>query len=357
MTTATAPERFAAAELDLDVHDAEAFHLACIERGWGDGLPMIPPTRARVERMLAEFDGDPQAIRGHLPTGRGAVTAELLAVQAVLAGCRPEAFPILVAAVDGVLDPAFNLHSIQATTHPVGVTMIVSGPIVQRVGVHAGAGCLGPGYPVNATLGRAMRLTLLHVGLARPGEGDRATHGQPGKFTSCFAERADANPFSSLAVDRGVNAAMSAVTVVGTEAPHNVNDHVGSTAAHIGTVAASAMSTTANNNAYGQNLGEMLLVLGPEHAATIAADGWDKDDLRHFLYERARIPLRQLKIGGMWGMHAWPAWLESLDDDDRIPVVRAPERFLITVAGGEGKHSLAFPTFASSRAVTTAIDA
>jgi hypothetical protein len=206
-------------------------------------------------------------------------------------------------------------------------------------------------------LGRAMRLTLLHVGLARPGEGDRATHGQPGKFSACFAERADANPFGPLVEDRGFDRDTSCVTVVAGEAPHNVNDHVGTTAAHIGTVAADAMSTTANNNAYGQNLGEMLLVLGPEHAATIAGDGWTRRDLQHFLYERARIPMRRLRIGGMWEMRAWPRWLASLDDDDRIPVVRATERFLITVAGGEGKHSLAFPTFASSRAVTTAIGA
>lgn len=348
--------RFEAAELDLDVTGAEEFHLACIERGWGDGLPMIPPTRERVETMLSGFAGDAHAVRGYLPTGRGGVTAELIAVQAVLAGCRPEAFGILVAAVDAVLDPQFNLHSVQATTHPVGVVMIVSGPIASRVGVHASSGCFGPGFPANASLGRAMRLTLLHVGLARPGEGDRATHGQPGKFSFCFAENDAVNPFTSLAEDRGFDPSTSCVTVVAGEAPHNVNDHVGASAAHIGTVAAHAMSSTSNNNAYGQNLGEILLVLGPEHAATIASDGWTKRDLQRFLYERARLSMRRLKIGGMWGMHAWPAWMESLDDDDRIPVVSEPDRFLITVAGGAGKHSMAVPTFASSRAVTRAID-
>src|SRR5256712_11384758 len=164
-------------------------------------------------------------------------TLEKLAVNAVRAGCEPAYFPVVVAAVEAMLEPAFNLYGIQATPHPVAPLLIVHGPIARELGVHAGSGCFGPGFRANATIGRAIRLILMNLGGAWPGRYDMATQGSPAKFTYCIAEREDASPWGPL------RAGESAVTVFGGEAPHNVNDHVSTGAAGIlATVADTAVS-------------------------------------------------------------------------------------------------------------------
>jgi hypothetical protein len=326
---------------------AEAVFSAFCERQWCDGLPIVPPTEARVLAMLGGAPGD--RLLGLMPPLWRQATLEKLAVNAVMAGCEPPAFPVIVAAVEAMLDPSFNLYGVQATTHSVAPLLIVHGPIATALGVHSGSGCFGPGFRGNATIGRAIRLILLNVGGGWPGRHDMATQGSPAKFSYCIAERADASPWGALHDD-------NVVTVFGGEPPHNVNDHVSTTAAGIlATVADTAVSLGSNVGWYFSQ-SQLLIVLGPEHAQTIAGDGLSRADVQRFVFENARLPLRTLKLGGMWGIHDWPRWMHAVTDDDALlPQVPSPEDVMVIVAGGPGKHSAVVPNCTFSRAVSRPI--
>jgi len=330
----------------LDTPDA--ILAAFCEREWCDGLPIVPPTEERVRTMLGGAAA--QRSLGAMPPLWRQATLEKLAVNAVMAGAEPSYFPVIVAAVQAMLDPSFNLYGVQATTHPVAPLLIVHGPAAHELGVHAGSGCFGPGFRANATIGRAIRLIMLNVGGAWPGRYDMATQGSPAKFSYCIAERDDV-PWGPLHADR-------AVTVFGGEPPHNVNDHVSTTAAGIlATVADTAVSLGSNVGWYFSQ-SQLLIVLGPEHARTIAGDGFSRADVQRFVFEHARLPLRTLKLGGMWGIQDWPRWMHAVTDDDALlPQVPSPEDVMVIVAGGPGKHSAVVPNCTFSRAVTRPIQA
>jgi hypothetical protein len=332
----------------LEVEDSpEAVLEAFVERGWCDGLPIVPPTEERVRIMLG--GADPARSLGPMPPLWREATQELLAINAVMAGCRPEYFPVIVAAVEAMLDPAFNLYGVQATTHPVAPLVIVNGPYGRRIELQGGSGCFGPGFRANATIGRAVRLILMNVGGGWPGRHDMATQGSPAKFSYCIAENEEASPWDPLA-------AGDSVTVYGGEAPHNVNDHVSTAAAGILTTVAHTAATLGSNVGWYLAQSQWLVVLGPEHAQTIAADGLGRVDVQRFVYEHARLPLRTLKLGGMWGAQDWPAWMMALRDDEaRPPRVPSPEDVLVIVAGGPGKHSSVVPNCCFSRAVSRPI--
>src|SRR5438093_270867 len=302
------------------------------------GLPMVA-----IEHPLGGEPGDRSL--GAMPPLWRLATLEKLAVNAVMAGCEPAAFPLVVAAVEAMLDPSFNLYGVQATTHSVAPLLIVHGPIAAELGVHSGSGCFGPGFRSNATIGRAIRLILLNVGGAWPGRHDMATQGSPAKFSYCIAERRDA-PWGPLHE-------ANVVTVFGGEPPHNVNDHVSTTAAGIlATVADTSVSLGSNVGWYFSQ-SQLLIVLGPEHAQTIAKDGFGRDDVQRFIFEHARLPLRTLKLGGMWGIQDWPRWMHAVTDDDALlPQVPSPEDVMVIVAGGPGKHSAVVPNCTFSRAVS-----
>jgi hypothetical protein len=325
-------------------------------RRWSDGLPVVPPTEERVAAMLAAAALEPGTSLGKVPPSWDEALAEKVAVNAVMAGCAPEFMPVVATAVEAMCDPRFNLYSVQATTHPVAPLLIVSGPIARKIGMNAGSGVFGPGYHANATIGRAIRLVLLNIGGGWPGEGDMATQGQPGKYSYCIAENETANPWEPLHVDRGFAAHDSVVTVLGGESPHNVNDHVSTTAAGVLAVIADTLSSLGGNTKWYLAESECAVVLGPEHAATIHRDGLTKADVRRMLYETARRSLRDLKRGGMWGMHDWPRWMLAIADDDaRLPIVPDPDSILVTVAGGPGKHSAVIPNMAVGRSVSRRI--
>ncbi len=317
------------------------------QREWCDGLPIIAPTEQRVAAMLGGRDGG--LLLGAMPPLWRQATLEKLAVNAVMAGCEPAAFPIILAAVEAMLDPAFNLYGVQATTHPVAPLLVVNGPYGRRIGLHSGSGCFGPGFRANATIGRAIRLILLNVGGAWPGRYDMATQGSPAKFAYCIAENEAAAPWGPL--HEG-----DVVTVYGGEAPHNVNDHVSTTAAGIlGNVADTAVSLGSNVGWYFSQA-QLMIVLGPEHAKTIAGDGFERADVQRFVYENARQPLSLMRLGGMWGMQDWPRWMNATTDPDaRLPRVPSPDDVLVVVAGGSGKHSAVVPNCTFSRAVSRPI--
>lgn len=332
----------------LEVEDSpEAVLDAFVERGWCDGLPIVPPTEERVRAMLG--DADATRSLGPMPPLWREATLESLAINAVMAGCRPEYFPVVVAAVEAMLDPAFNLYGVQATTHPVAPLLIVNGPYGRRIELHSGSGCFGPGFRANATIGRAIRLILMNVGGGWPGRHDMATQGSPAKFSYCIAENEEVSPWDPLAPG-------DTVTVYGGEAPHNVNDHVSTAAAGILTTVAHTAATLGSNVGWYLAQSQWLVVLGPEHAQTIAADGLGRADVQRFVYEHARLPLRTLRLGGMWGAQDWPAWMMALRDDEaRPPRVPSPEDVLVIVAGGPGKHSSVVPNCCFSRAASRPI--
>lgn len=332
------PEAF----IEID-DDPQAVLAEFCARRWCDGLPIVPPTAERVRLMLGARE--PHRSLGAMPPLWRQATVQKLAVNAVMAGCEPAYFPIIVAAVEAMLDPAFNLYGVQATTHPVAPLVVVHGEYGRSVEIHAGSGCFGPGFRANATIGRAIRLILLNVGGAWPGRHDMATQGGPAKFSFCIGENVEASPWGPLH-------AGDAVTVFGGEAPHNVNDHVSTTASGILTTVADTAVSLGSNVGWFMSQSQLMLVLGPEHAATIAGDGLSRADVQQFLFAHARLPLRLLKLGSMWGMHDWPAFmLATRDDDALMPQVLSPDEIFVLVAGGPGKHSAVVPNCTFSRAV------
>jgi hypothetical protein len=327
--------------------DLEAVQRFYLQRGWSDGLPIIPPTPERVAAMLEGSSLPPDLVLGEIPPNWGAATVEKVAINAVMAGCLPEYMPVLTAAVEAICDPAFNLYAIQATTHPCAPLLIINGPIRETLDLNSSSGAFGPCWRANATIGRAMRLVLLNVGGAHPGVGDMSTQGAPSKFSYCVAENEEENPWQPLHVERGFRIDQSAVTVVAGEPPHNINDHSGRTADDILTIVAGALAVTGANNAY--TGGESLLAFGPEHAATIAASGFSKADAVEWLRRRALIPLER---------YTEDTLLERYREipDGPIPMVRNPEDLIVIVTGGPGKHSCWIPTFGgSTRSVTREI--
>jgi hypothetical protein len=343
------PRRPPTVEADLedlatvDPDDPDAVLRLFTERQWSDGLPVIVPTPARVDAMLAGADGARSL--GAMPPLWRQATLEKLAVNAVMAGCEPAYFPLIVAAVRAMLDPVFNCYGVQATTHPVAPLVIVHGPRARALGVHGGSGCFGPGFRANATIGRAIRLVMLNVGGAWPGRHDMSTQGSPAKFSYCIAENVEASPWGPWRAEDGV-------TVFGGEPPHNVNDHVSTTASGLLTTIANTAVAPGSNVGWILSQSQLLIVLGPEHAATIAGDGFSRADVQRFVYEHARLPLGTLKLGGMWGMHDWPAWMNAVRDDHALmPAVSSPDDIFVIVAGGPGKHSAVIPNCAFSRAV------
>jgi hypothetical protein len=337
--------------------DAEEFLAFAMETGWGDGLPLIPPTERRVERMLAAVPSrDPEELVGRIPPRMGHATVRQLAVNAVMAGCLPDYMPVVLTALRCMLEREWNLQAIQSTTHPVAPLVVIHGPIAKRIGANWGYGCFGPGNRANATIGRAIRLVMLNIGGAWPGRGDQSGQGQPSKYTYCIAENEEDSPWLPLHVRRGLPPGSSAVTVMGMTNPENVNDHVSGDPVGILTTMASVIATLGTNNCY-YNMAEIGCIINPEHAALIANAGWGIDDITHYLYEHARLPLRELRRGGMYGMHAWPDWQEAEQDPDaRIAPVRDPSDYVVLVAGAQSKHSSVVKAYSENRTVTLPLE-
>jgi hypothetical protein len=335
--------------------DFDAINALVRERGWGDGLPVVPPTPARVEAMLAYCDRPWDRPLAAIPPRYGEATPLRLAANAVMAGCRPEYFPVLATAVQAMCEEPFNCYGIQATTHQCAPLLILNGPIAKELGVNAGHNAFGPGVQANATIGRALRLVLVNIGGAVPGAGDMATFGSPAKYTYVAAENEDASPWEPLHVERGLPRESSAVTVIAAEGPHNVNDHESLSAEGVLTMMAGTMGITGANEVYYD--AQPLVVFGPEHAATIAAGGYSKADVKRFLFEHARLPLGKFSRENIerrfrvkFAERYAGAGLDAL-----VPVVQRPENLLVAVIGGAGKHSAYMPTFGSTQAITRAL--
>ena len=331
-----------------------------IARGWGDGLPVVAPTADRIERMLAGRAPEADRVLCELPPLFAAVTWRDIAVNAVLAGCRPEYLPVIAAAVEALAAPEFNLVGIATTTGSAATAVIVNGPIARSIGMNAAANVLGPGNRANATIGRAVRLVLQNVGGARPGEIDMATLGQPAKYTFCMAENESESAWTPLHVERGFAPQDDVVTVAGTagivevvDSSSRDCDELAQTFAHsmriAGTLGGGAMLGG----------GEPLLVMPPEQARMLAQAGCSKAQFKARVWEKAVMPMAELSpavrahLLGRLGDAASPERADAM-----LRVAAKPDDITIVVAGGVGIKAAYIPTWGgSTRAVSRQVRA
>lgn len=312
-------------------------------RRWTDGLPIVPPTPERVEAMIAGAGRPGDDSVGILAPGNGAATVEKIAVNAVMAGCRPEFMPVLLAAVEAVADPDFNLKAVQVTTNPVAPLVIVNGPVRDRLGFNSGYGCFGPGWRANATVGRALRLVLINVGGGLPGVADMAVAGHPGKYTFCVGENEAENPWEPLHVERGFRGDDSVVTVVG------ISSFINTFQASVDQLAEAAAFTGSNDYRFA---GCPVFALNPIHAAGLAHSGLDKAAVKRGIFERSQKRLGDFDRS--W-LEPRAADLGSLSDPGApIALARRAEDLIVIVtgAGGAGGHSLVLPSFGNTRPVS-----
>ena len=332
----------------------EALNRLFYRRGWSDGLPVLPPRPQRTEAMLGGRDAEELA--GFVEPRLGRATLGKLAANAVMAGCGPSHFPVVVAATRAMCDPRFNLKALQSTTHPCTVACLVGGPLGRELEVNAGYNAFGQGSHANAAIGRAIRLVMTNVGGASPGALDRSTMGSPAKYALCFAENVEASPWPSYHDELGLDPAESHVTVMGVEGPHNVNDHYGRTGEEILLTIAGTLASPGANNFYLE--GQPVVVIGPEHAEVIAGDGFTKADVKRFLAKHAVVP-RAVVSEAMVDVLAerMPHHLIGHRGSGGVRFVTEPEDLIVLVAGGAGRHSAVLPTFGhSTEAVTHRIE-
>ncbi len=345
LAAAASGSRLRARQIELGA-DEDPFEFM-FERGLTDGLPVVPPTPERVMRMLAGTRRDPQEVIATVPPNLAPLTIEKVAANAVMAGCRPEYLPVVIAALEAVCTDEFNIHGVMATTAGATPTIVVNGPIRHRLGMNMKIGVLGSGNRANATIGRAVKLALRNVGGARPGEIERTALGGPGKYTACYPEWEERSPWEPLHVERGFRPEDSVVTVFGLEpGPRLIVDQLSRTAHALCGSLGMALESCWHPKLHAY--GEILLVISPEHADTIARDGWSKARVRERIQEASARPMRELlgdaEAGeGMTLRHFGLANPSAEALEQRVAKFRRPENINIIVAGGEaGKFSSAF---------------
>jgi hypothetical protein len=309
-----------------------------------DGLPIVPPTLARVEAMVQYCDREREdAVVPSIAPSWCPVTVEKLAINAVMAGCKPEYFPVIITAYEAMATREFDLGPTVSTTYNGGHLVLVSGPFAEIIGLQSAAGCLGPGFRANATIGRAIALSNMNILRAFPGGADVATFGSPAKYTYCFAESLKENPWK-----KGKEQKETYVTVFKCETPHNIMDHKSVTPEGILLGIASEASSLGGNNC--SWLGDLFVLLSPDHSKIIYNAGWKEDDIKLFLYDHARNPIEKVSERGI--NPRWEKWMRS-SLNGMMPVVLGPEDIRVVVAGGGGPHSMVFkPWGLISRAVT-----
>lgn len=301
-----------------------------LRRGWSDGLPLVPPTVARVKQALAFTDRASTDSLGEVEPLKGLAMIEKIAANAVMAGCRPEYLPVVLAAVECLLDPAFNMRGVQTTDENVTPLLIVNGPLARELDINGSFGALGPGWQANATIGRALRLVMHNLGGGWPGAVAFAGLGQPGRYTLCLAENEALSPWVPLHVEAGLAAEASAVTVTRAETVANVTGGLAEVASIMGT----AMS--------GFGIlwsGKPTVLIAPAVAADCARRGMSKDDVRRFLWQHGRW--RRGPWEKSWlterivANRRWPDWVEEAAKAGDIPVTRTPDDIVLVVAGGD----------------------
>ena len=335
----------------IEVADPLAAIETYFEKGWTDGLPVVPPTEEKTWAMLDAMGKQPQDVLGEIPARARKITAEKLAINAVLAGCLPVYAPVLLATVEALCDPAFSVHGPTASTSGMGVLAIVNGPMASQIGMNAGENLFGPGWRANATIGRALRLLLRNVCGAVPGVLDRSCFGHPGKFTYCIAEDEAHSPWVPLHVERGIPSEESAVTIFAGESPHQVANQTASEPEAILASLADVMVAGGRLSLSGQ---QFVVIVAGEHRKRLNERGWAKKDVRNWLHEHAVRSEEDLARAGRL-----PPAKTAEAGRRHCRAVADPEDILIVAAGGDaGAYSVLIPGWSGrfhSQAVTKMI--
>jgi hypothetical protein len=336
------------ADPDLDANAIESL----FARGVTDGLPVVPPTRRLVDRAITAAGRDADELIALVPPNYGRATVEKIAINAVMAGCRPEYLPVVIAAVDAMCDDAFDLHGVSATTNAPAPLVIVNGPIRTELEINSGAGVFGPGWRANATIGRAVRLVCVNLGGARPGDVSMSTLAHPGRFAYCIGEHEEESPWESLAVEHGFAPEDSTVALLAADAPLGVYAQRSRTPDDLMPTIAGSMAVISHHRM--THWGDTLLVLSPEHAKILGDAGWKKADVRRWLHERLRWPVSELIPGRNGGEglpeHVLAKYRDPERETARIPKFRAPEHIKVLVAGGTaGRFSAIVPGWTFSK--------
>jgi hypothetical protein len=321
----------------FEVDDMAAAVELCFAKKWTDGLPVVPPTPDAVERVIEYLGRDPAEPIGIIPPRDGVATIEAIAINSVMAGCKAEYVPFVIAVVEAMQEECFNLNGVQTTTHSCAPLVMVSGPAVKRLGFNTRECVLGHGCRASATIGRAVRLILWNVGGGYPGEPCKTTHGHPGYFSFCVAEDSETNPWEPLHVERGFRSDETVVTVCAVEGPRLVGTGSGySPIDDVLYMLADSIATPGCNTISGA---EMVLLLDPMSAKALAGARLSKLDIKRELMRLATRPVRDAKrrrsIAESHPMH-WSHFADPRDDDALVPFVRSLEKLIILVTGGWG---------------------
>ncbi|MEM7466206.1 MAG: hypothetical protein AAF387_04910 [Pseudomonadota bacterium] len=311
------------------------------DAGCTDGLPVVIPTVARVDRMILASGLETDMEIASMGPQWGSGTVEKIAVAAVMAGCLPDHFAVVLAAVKAISQDAFDLAEMQCTTHCIHPMLIVNGPARMACGgISSGFGALGPGHRANASIGRALRLAMMNIGGAKPGVSDMAIHGHPGKFTCCFAEDEEHSPLEPFHTTFGYEPQQSAVTVLGVEGPHSVlfsgDAHDPKSADNLMNAIAGTIANVGSNNSHLGGTAAVGVMLNPDHANVLANNGFDRRKIQQTLASLAVTPREDLlKIN--------PKML--IGDEAMIPAVRDPNNIHVFVAGGSGLYTMVMPSW------------
>jgi hypothetical protein len=332
--------------------DAAALIEMYYERGWTDGLPVVPPHPDSLNAALAAADLRGNEILGEIPARNAQITAQKVAVNAVLAGCLPEYMPVVIAAVKGICHRDYGYHGPATSTGGAAVALVINGPIRKQLGINARDNAFGPGFRPNATIGRALRLLMMNAINTRPDALDRSTLGNPGKYSLCFGEDEEGSPWEPLHVERGFGSEESTVTVFATEGTHQVYNQLSKDPEELCITMSDAMANLGSMNIIGQQ--NMVVVFSGEHQALFRSKGWTKGRVKQSLFDHASRSLADIKRAGRM-----PDPLQEGDETEHRHVVRKPDDILVISAGAQaGAFSACLPgwgNYNTTRAVTIPI--
>ena len=331
----------------ITVQDGEDLVEQCF-RLFGDALPVVPPSEARVAAMLKGTSLSPQTVIARVPPVYGEATVEKIAANAVMAGCKPEMMRVLVPLVRAVCDEKFNAHGVQATTHFAAPLVLINGPVRSELGFWSKQNVFSNVARANSSLGRALQLILLNIGGGRPDGIDMSAQGNAGKFSQCIAENEEENPWEPFHVDRGFQRNESALTLFAAEPPRGVSEHKAQRGDVLLRAICSTLATVWSYRLCMNN--EAVVALCPEHAKTLQRDGFTKQSVRQFLFENTGIPLRYYsEPDGGEGTQFTASYREiRIQGEPCYQKFRSQESIFIVVSGGTaGKFSSVLGSWAA----------
>ena len=306
----------------------------CYTNGWTDGLPVVPPTPGLVSAMLEAGGLEPDKQLAFIENRQVSVTAEKVAINAVMAGCKPEYMPVVAAAIEAIGDPLYGYHGPATSTGGSAVFMLVNGPIAKKLDINSGDNLFGPGWRANATIGRAIRLTMRNVIGTLPGTLDRSSLGHGGKYSYCIAENeTESSPWPPFHTTRGFKADQNAVTVFAALAPHQYSNQLSSTPEGLLDTACAHMKVSAGSGRQPQ----YAMVFPAEHQATIKKAGWAREDVQRYVYDNAKISVAELKR-----LHMKAGEPSAEDEKTMMAIVETPQDLLVIAAGGSAGVQSAF---------------